>query len=243
VAELFTTTRFVVNATVRELLGLPDEGDELSPVDVSELPQRQGLMSHPSMIAGMGDREVGSFVNRGKYLLERLLCRHPTAFPATITSEIQQFNTETTGLSEHERSEIRMTRPECWNCHQQFEPLAFGFSRFDGAGRYVGEASADGKPLPLEGWIPISGSDQPPYEDVKSYMQALADSIAVQTCMVEHFVNFATSRNGNEQSKLQAKTVSQKYLDGGATLPAMVSAVVSSELFTTLLVANSEGSL
>src|SRR5690606_21502549 len=72
-AEIFTTTRFVVNPTVAGLLGIQIAGDGLEPVDVSSLPQRVGLMSHPGVVAGMGDRDVGSFVNRGKYLMERLL--------------------------------------------------------------------------------------------------------------------------------------------------------------------------
>src|SRR5690606_14827319 len=161
VAELFTTTQFMVNAEVAELLGVPHSGAGLELVDVSSLPERVGLMTHPGTIAGMGDREVGSFVNRGKYLMERLLCRHPAEVPDAVAAEIENFNTDTAGLNERERAEVRMTRPVCWSCHTQFEPLAFGFARFDGAGRYVGEIDADGKPLPLAGRGPTGAAVAP----------------------------------------------------------------------------------
>jgi len=241
-AGLFLTTRFVVNPTVARLLGLDATAEGLQAVDVSGLPERVGLMSHPGMIAGMGDRAIGSNVNRGKYLMERLLCRHPSAVPDSVAAEIETFNTDTAGLNERERSEVRMSRPICWSCHQQFEPLSFGFARFDGAGRYVGETDADGKQLPLDGWVPTGEDEEPQYTDVASYMQILATNPVIQTCMTEHFIDFATSRSGDELGRAEAELVGQEYLANGSTLPAMVSAVVRSQLFRTLLPAAGPGS-
>jgi hypothetical protein len=235
IAELFTTTRFVVNATVAELLGLPAPGSGLETVDVAGLPQRVGLMSHPGIIAGMGDRVTGSFINRGKYLMERLLCRHPVDVPPDLATVIETFNADTTGLNEHERAAIRMSRPQCWGCHSQFEPLSFGYSRFDGAGRYLGETDAEGKPLPLDGWVPTGEDDEPDYTDVAGYMQILATNPVVQTCMTEHFIEFATGRSNDELARLEAERVGGQYLANGSTLSAMVSAVVQSPLFRTVL--------
>jgi hypothetical protein len=235
ISDLFTTTRFMVNPTVAALLGIEMTAEGLEPVDVSGLPHRMGLMSHPAMIAGMGDLAVGSFVNRGKYLMERLLCEHPIAFPAAITTEIDQFNTATSGLNERERAEIRMTRPVCWACHEQFEPLAFGFARFDGAGRYVGETDVDGKPLPLDGWVPTGEADPPAYQDVASYMDILANNEVIQTCMTEHFLDFSTSRVGDFAGKLEAKRVGAEYRETPGALADMVNAVATSQLFRTIL--------
>jgi hypothetical protein len=235
IADLFTTTRFVVNPTVAGLLGLSTTGTGLQTVDVAGKPQRVGLMSHPGMIAGMGDRVTGSFVNRGKYLMERLLCRNPAAPPPEVATQIETFNADTTGLNEHEKATIRMTRPQCWICHTQFEPLAFGFSRFDGAGRYVGETYPDGKPMPLDGWVPTGETQEPRYTDMASYMRVLATNPVIQTCMTQHFIEFATARSSDQLTRKQAEGVGQEYLAGGSTLSAMVSAVVKSPLFRTVL--------
>lgn len=235
VAELFTTTRFMVNPTVARLLGATVSGTALQPLDVAALPQRVGLMAHPGVIAGMGDREIGSFVNRGKYLMERLLCRNPAAVPDEVATAIEAFNAETTGLNEHERAEIRMGRPRCWGCHSQFEPLAFGFSRFDGAGRYVGAMDNAGKPLPLDGIVPTGEAAEPEYTDVASYMRILATNPVVQTCMTEHFIAFATARTSDELARADAEHVGQHYQTNGSTLPAMVAAVADSPLFRTIL--------
>ncbi len=237
VAELFTTNEFLVNAPVAELLGVEHSGQGLELVDVSTLPERRGLMTHPGMIAGMGDRDIGSFVNRGKYLMERLLCRNPVAVPAGLLTELEEFNQETTGLSEHERAELRMTRPECWGCHTQFEPLAFGFSRYDGAGRYIGETDTEGRPLPLDGWVPVSSQDlSPRYTNIAQYMEILASDELIQTCMTEHFLSFATARTTDNVAKKHAPLVGAQYQQNGSTLSAMVSAVAQSDLFKRLLV-------
>jgi hypothetical protein len=240
VADLFLTKRFMVNATVAELLGLPAMGAGLVAADVSALPERVGIMSHPGIIAGMGDREIGSFVNRGKYLMERLLCKNPIAVPAEIFSEIEAFNADTTGLNEHERSAIRMTRPKCWGCHAQFEPMAFGFARFDAAGRFVGEMDVAGKPLPLVGWVPTGAALEPDYADMASYMQVLATDPVVQACLTEHFISFATARSSDKVSQAEAVRVGEQYKAGGNTLAAMVSAVVKSQLFSSTLPAVEE---
>ncbi|MDZ7923583.1 MAG: DUF1592 domain-containing protein [Marinagarivorans sp.] len=235
IADLFTTTRFIVNPVVADLLGISIMGTELQPVDVSALPERVGLMSHPAMIAGMGDREVGSFVNRGKYLMERLLCQHPIDVPAALAGLIDQFSADTTGFNEHERAAVRMTRRECWGCHKQFEPLSFGFSRFDGAGRYIGERDSQDRALPLDGWVPTFEAVEPVYTDVASYMQILATNSVIQTCMTEHFLDFATSRIGDSVGKKEAEHVGYEYISGGSTLTSMVDAVVRSTLFQTIV--------
>jgi hypothetical protein len=238
IADLFLTQRFVVNERVAQILGISLNGSGLQVVDVSALPQRVGFMSHPGIIAGMGDRATGSFVNRGKYLMERLMCRNPAGVPAGLLTELENFNADTTGFSEHERAAVRKTRPECWGCHTQFEPFAFGFSRFDGMGRYVGEMDAAGKPLPLDGWVPTaSETDSPKYTDFASYMQILAAEPIVQTCMTEHFIAFATARTTDDQAKVEAERVGSEYQAAGSTVAAMVSAVVKSPLFRTTVAA------
>lgn len=235
--ELFTTTDFVVNTRTAELLGLNDVGPGLSHVDVSSLPERRGLLTHPGVIAGMGDQETGSFVNRGKFLMERLLCQHPAAVPAGLASALEEFNADTTGLSEHERMEIRKTRPECWGCHTQFEPLAFGFSRFDGSGRYVGEVDAAGKPLPLDGWVPVGPeADSPHYTNVGEYMTILQNETVIQECMTQHFISYATSFAPDIFARAAAPAVGAEYVTNGQTLESMIGAVARSEVFQQFVV-------
>ncbi len=235
VPELFTTTEFMVNPAVSELLGLAvaDSAEELVVADVSQLPERVGILSHPGMIAGMGDRGTGSFVTRGKYLMERLLCQNPIAVPVELAESLEQFSADTAGLSEQEKAALRMQRPECWACHTQFEPFAFGFSRFDAAGRYLGELDADGKPLSMEGWVPVAAeASAPHYANFREYMEILASESQVQRCMTEHFLDFATGRSPDALGRAHAELVRAQV--PAATLPEIVAAIAQSPLFSQL---------
>lgn len=235
--DLFTTTDYVVNQRTAELLGLEEAGPGLSHVDVSDLPERVGLLTHPGVIAGMGDQEIGSFVNRGKFLMERLLCLHPAAVPATLAAALEEFTADTTGLTEHERMALRKTRPECWGCHAQFEPFALGFARFDGAGRYRGEVDAEGKPLPLDGWIPVSTETASPhYSNVQEYMNVLRTEPAIQTCLTEHFLSYGTSYAPDALTRKAAATLASEGAAAEQTLVQMVDAVVHSDLFGQIIV-------
>jgi hypothetical protein len=235
--ELFTTTDYVVNPRTAELLGLENPGPGLSHVDVSSLPERVGLLTHPGVIAGMGDQEIGSFVNRGKFLMERLLCLHPTAVPASLAAALEEFTADTTGLSEHERLALRKTRAECWGCHAQFEPFAIGFARFDGAGRYRGEVDEQGRPLPLDGWVPVATeADSPQYTNVREYMDILQDEATIQTCLTEHFLSYGTSYSPDSLTRGVAAKMGQQVVAGDQTLVEMVNSVAQTELFRQFIV-------
>jgi hypothetical protein len=66
-------------------------------------------------------------------------------------------------------------------------------------------------------------------------MQILATDPVVQTCMTEHFIEFATARPSDPVARAEAARVGKQYIDGGSTLPAMVAAVAASPLFGTIL--------
>jgi hypothetical protein len=237
--EMFTTTNFLVNERTAELLGANGaaSGAGLSPLDVSSLPERVGLLTHPGVIAGMGDQEIGSFVNRGKFLMERLLCVHPAAVPAALAAALEEFTADTTGLSEHERLALRKTRLECWTCHQQFEPFALGFARFDGAGRYRGEVDEQGRPLPLDGWVPtVPESIAQKYTNVREYMEILQNEPAVQKCLTEHFLSYATSYAPDALTRRAAAQLAEAAPASEQTLVQMVSTVTRSDLFRQFVV-------
>jgi hypothetical protein len=128
--------------------------------------------------------------------------------------------------------------PSCWACHSQFEPLAYGFDRFDAAGRYVGESDAQGRALPVDGWMTddlnIEESKRARYDSVAELMALMARSETVQACMAEHFIAFATGRASSAVEKAFSYPVHSSLEKSGGTLPAMVESVATSELFRTL---------
>lgn len=249
IRELFTTTRMSFDPSVAALLGLTPLTDGQAIYDVSQLPERVGWLTHPGFIAGMGDAQVGKIVHRGITLMVKVLCRQPVQLPDGLEATTADFNTMFADLTERQRSERRqlMARPvaeggsnapACWACHSQFEPLAYGFDRFDAAGRYVGATDAQGRALPIDGWmtddLSIDEAARPRYRDVAELMALMAESEAVQTCMAEHFLAFATARASSSLEHAFAEPVHLAQQRSGGTLQAMVEAVATSELFRAL---------
>lgn len=249
VRGLFTMTRMSFDPSVAELVGLTASGAGQQVYEVSQLPERVGWLTHPGFIAGMGDAQVGKIVHRGITLMVKLLCRQPVQLPDGLEATTAEFNTMFANLSERQRSQQRQLMaqplaeggsdaPSCWACHSQFEPLAYGFDRFDAAGRYIGVSDAQGRPLPIDGWmtddLSLDEAARPRYADVAELMALLADSEAVQACMAEHFIAFATGRASSATERAFAEPVHAAQLRAGGTLRAMAESVVSSELFRAL---------
>jgi hypothetical protein len=249
IAGLFTTTRMSLDPGAAALLGLAPSGDGQQIYDVSGLPERVGWLTHPGFIAGMGDADGGKLVHRGITLMVKLLCRQPLQLPDGFETTTAKFAAEFADLTERQRSEQRRAmalpvaeggagNPTCWACHSQFEPLAYGFGRFDAAGRYVGEVDAQQRALPIDGWmtddLARDEAARARYANVSELMQLMSESPAIQACITEHFLAFSTGRASSSVEKSFSPRVRVAAQQAGGTLPAMVEAVATSELFRSL---------
>lgn len=237
-AALFTTTQLSFDPTVATLVGLTPVGEGQQIYDVSALPERVGWLSHPAFIAGLGDVETGKIVHRGIALMTKLFCRQPVQVPEEIVATTAAFAEEFAQLNERQRSEERQGMTTCWACHSQFEPLAYGFERFDAAGRFIGTVNARGEALPIDGWmtddLTLEEPERPRYQNVGQLMQLLADSKTVQTCMAEHLFALATARASSPAAREFARQVNDARENGSDTLAQTVFLIVSSELFRAL---------
>jgi hypothetical protein len=249
IAGLFTTTRMSLDPNAAALLGLTPSGEGQHIYDVSALPERVGWLTHPGFIAGMGDADAGKLVHRGITLMVKVLCRQPLQLPDGFETTSAEFAAKFADLTERQRSEQRRAmalpvaegganNPTCWACHSQFEPLAYGFGRFDAAGRYVGEVDAQERALPIDGWMTDDLSQDEAararYANVSELMQLMSESSAIQACMAEHFLAFSTGRASSSIEKSFSHRVRVAEQHAAGTLPAMVEAVATSELFRAL---------
>lgn len=249
ISGLFTTTRMSLDSQTAPLLGFAPIGEGQHIYDVSALPERVGWLTHPGFIAGMGDADQGKLVHRGITLMVKLLCRQPLQLPEGLAATTAEFATKFADLTERQRSDQRRTmalpvaeggsnNPACWACHSQFEPLAYGFNRFDAAGRYLGEVDTQGRELPIDGWMTddlnVDEAARARYANVTELMQLMAASPAIQACMAEHFLAFSTGRASSPIEKDFSYRVRVTEEQAGGTLPDMVEAVATSELFRAL---------
>lgn len=186
--ELFDARSAVLTPALAEGYGLEPAGEGLQRYDLSDAPGRAGLLAQPGVVAGMTNADGGEIVARGLFLQRQVFCGSPPDPPASLQDAIDEFVAELPAdASERDIAETRLMRPECGACHSQFDPLAYGFERFDFRGRFR-EVDDHGNELHVDGWIPASYDArgvEVGYDDYDDYVGMLADHPRVQRCFVQ----------------------------------------------------------
>jgi len=195
ILDMLTTDELWMTPAVAKLAGATTTKDGMASYQTSELEQRIGIVTHPSFVGAMG---TNSFVGRGVFMSQRLLCIEIVAPPSDEDAfdRIQETAAETEELTPREASEFRFDLEiECQGCHQVFEPIAYAFERYDMAGRYT-TTDDDGRALYSDGELPeIRYQPAIPFEDARELMTDLRDTERVSRCLVQNMLEYATGHD------------------------------------------------
>jgi hypothetical protein len=230
-STIFDGQQIVMTPGVAELAGAPSLGAGLQTYDVADAEQRLGVVTHPGFLAAIG---TTSFVGRGVFMTERLLCQHIVPPPDNVADQIMNTAMATAGMTPREASEFRFgLEPVCLGCHTQFEPIAYGFERYDDTGRYT-LTDDQGRDLFSDGMLPKFGDREAiPFADGLQLLAELGASPVVQRCFVENMTQFAAgARPEDADAFLDAAQVD--FDAAGSTYDALVEAVAASPRMTLL---------
>lgn len=120
------------------------QGDEMREVSLSQTPRR-GILGHGSILAITSLPSRTSPVIRGNWILTTLLGTPPPPPPPNV-SDFDEQVANNQRLTQRQRLELHRTKPNCFACHSQIDPLGFALEEFEWFGRYrpqQGNASAD----------------------------------------------------------------------------------------------------
>lgn len=232
-SALFDGDELVMTPTVAELAGAEPAGDGLQVYAIDQTQERLGVVTHPAFLAAMG---TTSFVGRGLFLTERLLCQRVAEPPEEVEQEIEDTAQATENMTPREASEFRFgLEPICLVCHTQFEPIAYGFERYDMLGRYT-TTDEIGRDLFSDGVLPeFQGRPEIEFADAKQLLAELADIDATQACLVENMTEYGTGRRAYQAGDF-LDIAAAEFADDGLTYEALVGAVASSEQLTLMRV-------
>lgn len=228
---LYSGTELVMTPAVAELAGAQPKGDSLEVYSTDEADQRQGVLTHPGFLAALG---TTSFVGRGLFMSERLLCQHilPPPSDAGTSDAIMDTAMQTEELTPRGASEFRFgLEPVCLSCHTQFEPIAYAFERFDMEGRYT-LTDEEGRDLFSDGNLPpYLERPEIPFDDVPQLFDGLAAADATYRCMVENMMEYATGHSARDavDSVLEGQAV---FESEGRTFDGLVRSVAENPQLT-----------
>ncbi len=212
---LLTASWSVIDDELAALYGVegPGDGFAVTELDGSE---RAGLLTHASFLASNAHAAETSWVYRGKFVRENLLCGELPAPPVGV--EVND-----------PLDPNRLEDPECSACHLQIDPIGMGLDAYSpiGAFRLVDEAGVD---------VDISGSiDDVPevgaFEGGVELANGLADAPRVGDCMATQWFRFAARRKETPQDACTVGDLRGVFADSGQDIRELVVAIAVSDAF------------
>jgi hypothetical protein len=128
-----------VNQRLATHYGLQDVGassdvDEFRQVSLEGIP-RSGILTHGSILTLTSNPNRTAPVKRGKWIMENILGVRPPDPPADVPV-IAAAKQSLPNASFREQLNLHRENAVCASCHDQMDPLGFGFENFDGIGKY-----------------------------------------------------------------------------------------------------------
>ena len=150
-ARLLLKSDFVVvNPLLADYYGLPpSKGEHFQKVALPENSPRGGLPGMAAVLAMGSNGERTSPVERGAWVLRKLLHSPPPPAPPNVP---QLSRLEKKAMPVRERINAHQEEPQCAQCHRKIDPIGFGFENFDAAGRWRTE-----EPHYKLGWVVKDG--------------------------------------------------------------------------------------
>jgi hypothetical protein len=132
--KLLKSDSVFVNGLLAQYYKIPGViGDNFREVQLPASSPRGGLLGMAGILAMGSNGEQTSPVERGAWVLRKLLHDPPPPAPANVP---QLNRLAGKPLTTRERIALHQEEPQCAQCHRKIDPIGFGLENFDAAGRW-----------------------------------------------------------------------------------------------------------
>ncbi len=122
----------VINDLLAAYYGIPGvDGHQFRKVPVAQDSRRGGLLGTAAVLAMGSDGQRTSPVERGVWILRKLLNDPPPPAPANVPM-LSRLDGQP--LAARNLARAHQEQPQCANCHQKIDPIGYGLENFDAAG-------------------------------------------------------------------------------------------------------------
>ena len=149
--DLLKADYVLINGVLANYYGIGDvHGDAFRKVPLPTASPRGGLLGMAAVLAMGSNGEHTSPVERGAWVLRKVLNDPPPPAPANVPALTRLAGKV---LTTRERVSAHQEDAQCASCHRKIDPIGFGLENFDAVGLWRTEDSFqardnDGKPLP-----------------------------------------------------------------------------------------------
>jgi hypothetical protein len=231
IQTLLTSTDAWVDPTMAAFFGVtPPAGGSWAKVSLD--PSRYaGILTQPVLMASLAHTAASSFVLRGKFVRERLLCQELGSPPANAQSVFSMLPIPPNPTGKQVSAAI-LSNPTCASCHGLMNPAGLAFENFDGIGRYQ-TAYPSGQAIDPSGVLPAVGpqGESVTFADQTDLMKELATEPGVAACYGKQIFRFTLSRMEDASDVCTLQALGDAMAASGGTLASAWMAMTTSDAF------------
>ncbi|QDT60378.1 Planctomycete cytochrome C [Stieleria bergensis] len=242
VSNLLKSDFAVINSVLAEYYNIEGvTGDEFRPVKLPQGSPRGGLLGMAAVSLMGGNGEETSPVERGAWVLRKLLNDPPPPAPANIP-QIARLAGKV--LTTQERLQAHQEEAQCASCHRRIDPIGMGLENFDAVGSWRTENTyivKDDEGKPVKGkektWtIDPSGKlhNGPAFKDYFELRDILASKEEnFARGLTEGLIEYALGRPVSFSDETLITSVVSQSKNENYAFREFVHAIVSSQEFQT----------
>jgi hypothetical protein len=240
VGTLLKSNFVVVDDLLADYYGLPEvRGSVFRKVRVPTGMPRGGFLGMAAILAMGSDGERSSPVERGAWVLRKLLHDPPPPAPANVP-QLSRFGT--TLMPARELLTAHMEQPQCAQCHKRIDPIGHALQNFDAAGLWreqeYTESFRTWQIIDKKQTFPIDTKGRLPGGPEFEGFFGLRDAVASHEedfarGLIEHLVEYALGRPCGFSDAELVEGILKKSKSKGLTLRSMIHALVESREFRT----------
>ncbi|MEY5008945.1 MAG: hypothetical protein RLZZ253_84, partial [Verrucomicrobiota bacterium] len=155
--RLLKSNEIFVNGLLATYYGIEGvNGDAFQKVQLQPGSPRGGLLGMAAILAMGSNGERTSPVERGAWVLRKLLHNPPPPAPPNVP---QITRLENQLLNTRQRLGAHQEEPQCLQCHRKIDPIGFGLENFNAAGKWRTEETYEKRGVGKKTW-PVDASGQ-----------------------------------------------------------------------------------
>ncbi len=229
---LFTSDQVFLDSTMAPLFG------KAVPLDAGFVPfeleagHRAGLLTQPAVLAMFSHPTQTGPVQRGVFVLDRMLCSPPTPPPPGLAVVAPDPDPR---LTTRERFAVHTEQAGCRACHEPIDSIGFVFEQFDHLGRL--RLTENGQPVDATGAVLDGAADsledglEGAVDGVAELAQRLAGSAQLQTCAATQWYQFAMGRVQREEDLCSLIAARDALLNSNGDLRELMLSLVRTDGF------------
>jgi hypothetical protein len=226
---LFTDDHAWVNGILAPIYGVSGAAGKdltLLPVDGT---QRSGILTNAGLMAALAHSNSDAPVQRGVFLLERILCSAPPPPPPNVPPAPAVVP----GDAKTMRQRLEQTHEQgvCGGCHKRIDPLGFAFGHYDAIGAW--RTTDNGQPVDATGTFHETGDLSGSFDGAVELSRKIAESSMAQSCFASQWTRYALGIDlvGVDPAKL--RPLIDAFVAARLDMRELVLSFVKSEAFRT----------